>query len=126
MKNRCRLFEIPKTIAYTVVKPHMKDYIRYAADVYAIYLRYISPRDIHVYSIDECIIDVTDYLKIYNIKAKDFAKKLMNEIWEKLGIPSSAGIGTNMYLAKIALDITAKHSPDRIGWLTHNSKQSNR
>jgi len=96
----------------------MKKYIEYAGEIYAIYLKYIDKNDIHVYSIDECIIDVTDYLKIYNIKAKEFAKKLMTEIWESLGIPSSAGIGTNMYLAKIALDITAKHSPDRIGWLT--------
>ena len=118
VKNRCRLYEIPKNLEYIIAKPRMKKYIEYAGEIYAIYLKYIDKSDIHVYSIDECIIDVTDYLKIYNIKAKDFAKKLMNEIWEKLGIPSSAGIGTNMYLAKIALDITAKHSPDRIGWLT--------
>jgi DNA polymerase V len=96
----------------------MKKYIEYAAEIYAIYLKYIDKSDIHVYSIDECILDVTDYLKLYKLKAKEFAKMLMGEIWERLGIPSSAGIGTNMYLAKIALDITAKHSPDRIGWLT--------
>ena len=118
VKNRCRLYEIPKNMEYIIAKPRMKKYIEYAGEIYAIYLKYIDKNDIHVYSIDECIIDVTDYLKIYNIKAKDFAKKLMTEIWENLGIPSSAGIGTNMYLAKIALDITAKHSPDRIGWLT--------
>jgi len=118
VKNRCRLYEIPKNLEYIIAKPRMKKYIEYAGEIYAIYLKYIDKNDIHVYSIDECIIDVTDYLKIYNIKAKEFAKKLMTEIWESLGIPSSAGIGTNMYLAKIALDITAKHSPDRIGWLT--------
>lgn len=118
VKNRCRLYEIPKNLNYIIAKPRMKKYIEYAGEIYAIYLKYIDKNDIHVYSIDECILDVTDYLKIYKIKAKDFAKKLMNEIWENLGIPSSAGIGTNMYLAKIALDITAKHSEDRIGWLT--------
>ena len=118
IKNRCRLYEIPKNLDYIIAKPRMKKYIEYAGEIYAIYLKYIDKNDIHVYSIDECILDVTDYLKIYKIKAKEFAKKLMNEIWEKLGIPSSAGIGTNMYLAKIALDITAKHSEDRIGWLT--------
>ena len=118
IRNRCRLYEIPKNMEYIIAKPRMKKYIEYAGEIYAIYLKYIDKNDIHVYSIDECILDVTDYLKIYKIKAKDFAKMLMNEIWEKLGIPSSAGIGTNMYLAKIALDITAKHSPDRIGWLT--------
>lgn len=118
VKNRCRLFEIPKNIDYIIAPPRMRKYIEYAAKIYGLYLKYISKTDIHVYSIDECILDVTDYLKIYNIKAKDFALKLMGEIYENFHIPSSAGIGTNMYLAKIALDITAKHAPDRIGWLT--------
>lgn len=118
VKNRCRLYEIPKDLEYIIAKPRMKKYIEYAGEIYAIYLKYIDKNDIHVYSIDECILDVTDYLKIYKMKAKDFAKKLMGEIWDTLGIPSSAGIGTNMYLAKIALDITAKHCEDGIGWLT--------
>ena len=118
VKNRCRLYEIPKDIEYEIAPPRMKKYIEYAAEIYGIYLKYIDKSDIHVYSIDECIIDATDYLKIYNLKAKEFAQKLMNEINDKLHIPSSAGIGSNMYLDKIALDITAKHSPDRIGWLT--------
>ncbi len=118
VKNRCRLYEIPKNIDYIIAKPRMKKYIEYAAEIYGIYLKYIDKNDIHVYSIDECFIDATDYLKIYNIRAKDFAKKLMQEISDKLHIYSTAGIGTNMFLAKIALDITAKHSPDRIGWLT--------
>jgi len=118
VKNRCRIFDIPKNLDYIVAKPRMKKYIEYASEIYAIYLQYIDKADIHVYSIDECFIDSTDYLKIYNLKAKEFAIKLITEIKEKLGIPASAGIGTNLYLAKIALDITAKHSDDRIGWLT--------
>ena len=118
VRNRCRLFEIPKNIDYIIAPPRMKKYIEYAAEIYGIYLKYMDKEDIHVYSIDECIIDATDYLKIYNLRAKDFATKLMNEINEKCHIPSSVGIGTNMYLAKIALDITAKHTSDRIGWLT--------
>lgn len=118
VKNRCRMFEIPKNLEYIIAKPQMKKYIAYAAKIYDIYLNYIDKQDIHVYSIDECFIDATSYLKLYNIKAKDFAKKLLDEIWDKLGIPATAGIGTNMYLAKIALDITAKHAKDRIGWLT--------
>ena len=117
IRNRCRLYEIPKDMQFIIAKPRMKKYIEYAGEIYAIYLKYIDKSDIHVYSIDECIIDVTDYLKLYKVRAKDFAKKLMGEIWDNLHIPSSAGIGSNMYLAKIALDITAKHSPDRIGWL---------
>ncbi len=118
VKNRCRLFEIPKNIDYIIAPPRMKKYIEYASNIYGIYLKYIDKNDIHVYSIDECIIDATDYLKLYKIKAKDFVKKLMDEIYQSYHIPSSAGIGTNMYLAKIALDLTAKHSSDRIGWLS--------
>ena len=118
VKNRCRLYEIPKNMEYIIAPPQMDMYIKFASEIYAIYLKYIDKSDIHCYSIDECFLDVTDYLKIYNMRAKDFAKKLMQEIWEKLKIPSTTGIGTNLFLAKIALDITAKHSPDRIGWLT--------
>lgn len=117
IKNRCRLYQIPSSIDFIIAKPRMKKYIEYSAEIYGIYLKYIDKNDIHVYSIDECFLDVTDYLKLYKIKAKDFAQKLMNEIYEKLKIPSTVGIGTNMFLAKIALDITAKHSKDRIGWL---------
>lgn len=120
IKNRCRLFEIPKTIDFIIAPPRMKKYIEYAANIYGLYLKYMSKDDIHVYSIDECILDVTDYLKMYKTRAKDFAQKLMKEIYDNFHIPSSAGIGTNMYLAKIALDITAKHAPDRIGWLDEN------
>lgn len=117
IKNRCRLYEIPTNIDYIIAKPRMKKYIEYSAEIYGIYLKYIDKNDIHVYSIDECIIDATDYLRLYKIRAKEFVKKLMTEIEDTLGIPSSAGIGTNIYLAKIALDITAKKSPERIGFL---------
>ena len=120
VRNRCRLYEIPNDIDYIIAPPRMKKYIEYAGEIYGIYLKYIDKSDIHVYSIDECFLDVTDYLKIYNLSPKDFAIKLMNEILEKVHIPSSVGIGTNMYLAKIALDITAKHNRDRIGWLTED------
>lgn len=117
VRNRCRLFEIPKDIDYIIAPPRMSKYIQYAAEIYGIYLKCISKDDIHVYSIDECIIDVTDYLHLYKLRAKAFAQLLMDEIGKKLGLPSTVGIGSNMYLAKIALDITAKHAPDRIGWL---------
>ncbi len=120
VKNRCRLYEIPKNIDYIIATPRMKKYIAYTAKIYGIYLQYMSKEDIYQYSIDEAFLDVTDYLRIYNIRAKDFAKKLITEINDKLGIPATCGIGTNMYLAKIALDITAKKAPDRIGWLTED------
>lgn len=115
--NRCRIFQIPKSIDYIIAKPRMKKYIEYAADIYDIYLKYISPEDIHVYSIDECFIDATDYIHVNKTEPKEFAKKLMDEIAATLGIPATAGIGTNLYLAKIALDITAKRVPDHIGYL---------
>lgn len=118
VKNRCRLFEVPHDLNVIVAPPRMRKYIEYATNIYSIYLKYIDKNDIHVYSIDECILDVTDYLKIYNIKAKAFALKLIEEINEKYHIPATCGIGTNMYLAKIALAITAKNSKDKIGWLT--------
>ena len=117
VRNRCRLFEIPKSIDFMIVPPRMKKYIDYTANIYGIYLDYFDKSDIHVYSIDECFIDVTDYLKIYEIKPREFAKKIMKEIETKTRIPCTIGIGTNLYLAKIALDITAKKTRDRIGYL---------
>ncbi len=118
IRNRCRLSEIPDNIEYIIAPPRMHLYIEYAADIYAIYLQYFDPADIHVYSIDESFIDVTNYLDMYGLKARAFAKKLMNEIADRLHIPSTAGIGTNLFLAKVALDLTAKHSKDHIGALT--------
>ena len=117
VKNRCRLSDIPKNMKYIVAPPRMQLYIDYAADIYASYLDYFAPEDIHVYSIDECFIDATHYLSAYGKTPKELAKTLMEEIAEKLQIPSTAGIGTNLYLAKIALDITAKHVPDHMGYL---------
>ena len=117
VKNRCRIFEIPKNIDYIVAKPRMKYYIEHAADIYAIYLKYISKDDIHVYSIDECFMDVTKYLKLYEMSAKDLANMIMKDVYQTTGISSACGIGSNLFLAKIALDITAKHTDDNIGIL---------
>ncbi|MBR6768077.1 MAG: DNA repair protein [Clostridia bacterium] len=121
VKNRCRLFEIPKSIDYQIAKPRMQKYIDYAADIYEIYLRYISPGDIHVYSIDEAFIDATDYLKCYKKEPKEFARFLVSEIAREKKIPATVGVGTNLYLAKVALDITAKKSPDHMAMLTEES-----
>ena len=117
VKNRCRLFQIPSDLDYIIAKPRMKKYIDYAADIYELYLDFFAPEDIHVYSIDECFLHVTPYLKTYKKSSLEFAKELLSLIYEKRRIPATAGVGTNLYLAKIALDITAKKSPDRIGWL---------
>ncbi len=117
VKNRCRIYEIPPNIKYIVALPRMKKYIEYSANIYAIYLKYFSKDDIHVYSIDEAFIDVTKYLKLYKVTAVELAKIVINNIFNKYGITATAGVGTNLYLAKVALDITAKHSVTNIGFL---------
>lgn len=115
--NRCRIFEIPKNLSYITAPPRMKRYIEYSAEVYGIYLKYISKDDIHVYSIDEAFMDVTEYLSLYHTDAITLGKRIMKDIYKTLGLHSACGVGTNLYLAKIALDITAKHSADFIGYL---------
>ena len=117
IKNRCRLFEIPKNVEYITAVPRMKRYIDYSADIYSIYLKYISKDDIHVYSIDEAFMDVTNYLALYQMDAITLGRTIMEDIYNTFGLRATCGVGTNMYLAKIALDITAKHSPDFIGFL---------
>ena len=121
--NRCRLSDIPGNIKYEIAIPRMSLYVDYCADIYALYLNYFAAEDIHVYSIDEAFIDVTEYLKMYNMDAKQLAKKLMNEIADTLHVPTTAGIGTNLYLAKIALDITAKKTRDHMGYLDEETFQ---
>lgn len=117
IQNRCRVFQIPDGVKYIMAPPRMRLYIGYAADIYAIYLKYISKEDIHVYSIDEVFLDVTDYLPMYRIDAKELAIRIKEDIRNSTGITATAGIGTNLYLAKVALDITAKHVKDNIGYL---------
>ncbi|MDD6503880.1 MAG: DNA repair protein [Lachnospiraceae bacterium] len=117
IKNRCRIFEIPGGIDYIVAKPRMKLYIDYSARIYGIYLKYIAKEDIHVYSIDEAFLDVTNYLSMYQMTAVELGKCIMDDILESTGITATCGIGTNLYLTKIALDISAKHAPDHIGIL---------
>ena len=117
VKNRCRIHEIPAGIEYITAMPRMQLYIDYSAKIYSIYLRYVSKEDIHVYSIDECFMDVTDYLSLYHLTEKEMAVILMNTVMKETGITATAGIGTNLYLAKVAMDIVAKHVEDHIGIL---------
>ena len=121
VKNRCRVFEIPKGLDYIMAPPQMQKYIDYAAEIYGVYLEYIAPEDIHVYSIDEAFLDVTHYLWLYDMTPKQLAIKLMDEVYKKVGVRATCGIGTNLYLSKIALDITAKHSADFIGFLDEDA-----
>lgn len=117
IRNRCRVFEIPKNVPYLMAEPRMSLYIQYAADIYSIYLKYISKEDIFVYSIDEAFMDVTDYLEMYHMDARSLGQRILKDILFSTGITATCGIGTNLYLAKIALDITAKHVEDHIGYL---------
>lgn len=103
-------------VAYIVATPRMALYMDYSTRIYNVYLRYIAPEDIHVYSIDEVFLDVTHYLKTYNMTEKQLAKTIIDDILKTTGITATAGIGTNMYLCKVAMDIVAKHiEPDENG-----------
>lgn len=97
-------------VSYIVAPPRMAYYIEYSTKIYNIYLKYISPEDIHVYSIDEVFIDITSYLKLYKQSPRELAMTIIKNILDETGITATAGIGTNMYLAKIAMDIVAKHA----------------
>lgn len=103
-------------LGYIIAMPRMAFYLKYSTKIYNIYLRYIAAEDIHIYSIDEVFIDATDYLRIYNLSAHALAMKLIQTVLKETGITATAGIGTNLYLAKVAMDIVAKHIPaDRDG-----------
>ena len=117
VKNRCRIKDIPGHIKHIVAQPRMQLYIDYAAEIYAVFLKYIAPEDIHVYSIDESFLDVTNYLKMYGMTAKELAVMIIKDVKDTVGTICTCGIGTNLYLAKIALDIKAKHAVDFIGVL---------
>ena len=101
-------------IDYIIAPPRMALYMEYSTKIYNIYLKYIAPEDIHIYSIDEVFIDVTHYLSTYNMTARTLAMTMIQDILDTTGITATAGIGTNMYLCKIAMDIVAKHiEPDK-------------
>ena len=96
---------------YIAATPRMAHYIEVSTQVYNTYLEYIAPEDIHVYSIDEVFMDVTSYMRIYKMTARELAAKIIRDVLSRTGITATAGIGTNMYLSKIAMDIVAKHIP---------------
>lgn len=94
---------------YIIAPPRMAKYMEYSTQIYSIYLKYIAPEDIHIYSIDEVFIDLSSYLKTYGLNAYELVRKMISDILKETGITATAGIGTNLYLAKIAMDIVAKH-----------------
>ena len=115
--GRARLFEVKqKAKDFIIAKPRMAFYISYSTRIYNIYLKYIAEEDIHVYSIDEVFIDATPYLKAYHLTARELATRIIKDVLKETGITATVGIGTNLYLAKVAMDIVAKHEePDQDG-----------
>lgn len=112
--NRCRVYELPKNIDIIYRKPKMERYLEYSTKIVEIYLQFVSEEDIYVYSVDEVFIDLTSYLKYYNTTDFDFAKRILKAIYDQTKIYATCGIGPNMLMAKLALDIESKHSPDFI------------
>lgn len=103
-------------LSYIIAPPRMAFYLEYSTIIYNIYLKYIAPEDIHVYSIDEVFMDVTHYLNTYGMTPKELASKIIRDVLDSTGITATAGIGTNLYLCKVAMDIVAKHvEPDEHG-----------
>jgi len=119
--GRARLFEVNQKlkgtgVQFIIAPPRMSYYIEVSSKIYSIYLRFIAPEDIHVYSIDEVFIDATQYLRMYNTTPHDLAMRLVREVLRETGITATAGIGPNLYLCKVAMDVEAKHSdPDKDG-----------
>jgi len=116
--SRLRIFELPTDINITFAKPQMQKYIDYSAMIYEVYLEFISKEDIHVYSIDEAFLDVTSYLKHAKKTAFQMAQAIVKRVLEKTKITATCGVGSNMFLAKIALDLLAKKAPEGIVELT--------
>lgn len=106
--SRVRLYDIPQNIHYEIVPPRMKLYIEKSKEVVSIYLDYVAVEDLHIYSIDECFLDVTDYLKLYKKSDYELAEEILNTIYQKTGLTATCGIGPNLLLAKIAMDTEAK------------------
>ncbi len=126
--GRCRLFEVTqkvreeemrtgKKVDYIIAPPRMRKYIEYSARIYEkVYLKYLSGDDMHVYSVDEVMADLTGYLKMYSMTARELTAALIRAVYDETGITATAGIGTNLYLSKVAMDILAKHEePDENG-----------
>ncbi len=118
--GRARLFEVNQKVReverrtgekveFLIAKPQMARYVEYSTKVYNVYLKYVSAEDIHSYSIDECFLDLTKYLKLYKKTARELVKTIIQDVFATTGITATGGIGTNLYLCKIAMDIMAKH-----------------
>ena len=118
--SRLRVADLPKEHNAIIARPRMQEYLNYSAKVIEIYLEFISEDDLYVYSIDEAFLDVTSYLNYYQLTTEELAKKILDRITEKLGLYATAGIGPNMLLAKVALDVESKYAADFIASWTYD------
>lgn len=121
ISGRPRLFQLPPEVRYRAVRPRMRRYMEVSAQIYGIYLRFIAKEDIHVYSVDECFIDASPYLALYGLTARGLATMLMDVVRAETGICATAGVGPNLFLAKVALDVLAKHEPGHVAVLDGES-----
>ena len=119
VKSRGRLYEIPKNIKYMIAKPRMSLYLAKSREVVEVYLKYVSLEDLHIYSIDECFLDVTNYLKMYGKSDYELALDILEDVRKETGLTATCGIGPNMLLAKLSMDIEAKHNKDFIAKWTY-------
>lgn len=119
--SRCRLRDIPSHLGVIVRKPQMKTYMTFAKNIVAVYLKYVSEEDIHIYSIDEVFIDLTEYLSFYQKDVRTLAKTIIDDVMHTTGIHATCGIGKNMLMAKLALDLEAKKAPDFIAQWDYDS-----
>ena len=120
IKSRGRLYEIPANIKYFIVPPRMSKYIEFSKKVINVYLDFVAKEDLHIYSIDECFLDVTHYLKLYKKTDYELAKEILQSITEKTGLTATCGIGPNILLAKIAMDVEAKKYKNGIAKWTYD------
>lgn len=120
VKSRGRLYEIDKSIKYTIARPRMNLYIKKSKEVVSVYLKYVDIHDLHIYSIDECFLDVTDYLKMYQKTDYELAQDILKDVRTTTGLYATCGIGPNMLLAKVSMDIEAKHNSDFIAKWTYD------
>lgn len=120
VKSRGRLYEIPKNIKYMIAKPRMSLYLAKSREVVEVYLKYVSLEDLHIYSIDECFLDVTNYLKMYGKSDYELALDILEDVQKSTGLTATCGIGPNMLLAKLSMDIEAKHNKDFIAKWTYD------
>ena len=120
VKSRCRVFELPDDPKIIFAKPRMNKYLEYSTRILEIYLKYVSFEDIHVYSVDEVFLDLTSYLDYYQKTDEEVAAMIMNDIIETTKIPATCGIGPNMLMSKIALDVESKTSPTSIAKWTYD------